>query len=260
MSDPAPYPGALKVGSSGLAVDAIQQGLHSWGAMRKKTHPHEALLRATGATGYFGKPTGLQCGHVQAIHHKPVTNTFGPVVHDALAPYYSDYSKKLLVELHDQALLDAWLREVNAMQHTVGGYLMNQTRRPGWSYHMDGLRFSIIRNDWDWDTVDDAEEDCTSTSATLQVIAAQRVGLAAPAYWTALGKSSYTGNMIEYGASVSIKGIRIGDRVHYANNTHMGTYMGLVQGVPAVLSFGGEPGPLPRPLTYRPITAIRRDY
>jgi hypothetical protein len=48
--------------------------------------------------------------------------------------------------------------------------------------------------------------------------------------------------------------------VHYANNSHMGTYMGLVQGVPAVLSFGGEPGPLPRPLTYRPITAIRRDY
>jgi hypothetical protein len=141
VSDPAPYPGPLHVGSSGLAVDAVQQALHTWGAKRKKTHPHEELLRATGATGYFGRPTGLQCGHVQAVHHKAVTNTFGPAVHDALAPFYSDYSKGLLVELHHHALVAAFARELNAMQHATAGYLMNTTRRAGWSYHMDGERF-----------------------------------------------------------------------------------------------------------------------
>jgi hypothetical protein len=125
---------------------------------------------------------------------------------------------------------------------------------------MDGARFSILRNGWNIDTVTSAQEDCSSTSATLIVIAARRVGLPDPAWWTAHGVGCYTGNMIDFGAHVALKDVRIGDRVHYANNSHMGTYMGKVQGTPAVTSFGGEPGPLPRWLEYRDITAIRRDY
>lgn len=261
MTDICPYPGPLKEGASGPAVTAVQTALHIVGARRHKVDPTEELLRLGPATGDFGAATGLQCGHLQEVWGLVKTNTFGPQLHNEFCERkaYNDYACGLLRELDHHDAVDRFYVELNRMQHNTAGYLMNQTRRAGWSYHMDGLRFSIVRNGTDFDTVPNAKEDCSSGGATQILIARRRVGLPDPQWWTDHGVGCYTGNLIDYGRPINVRNVVIGDRVHYANNSHLGVVMGKVQGIIAVWSFGGEPGPLPRPLTYRGITAIRRD-
>lgn len=257
MTDTAPYPGKLKVGSHGPAVTAVQQALEDLGTKRHKTHPHEDHLRLYGPTGVFRDPTAMQCGHAQALYGLQVTNTYGPQLHAKISPHFNADSRVLLQRLEHERKLEAFYREVTRITRATSGYMLDRTQRPGWTYHMDSQRMSILRNGWDIETVQHAEEDCTSYDGTVILIAGRRVGLADPP-WT--GPYFYTGNMIDYGRAIAIADIKIGDRVHYGNNSHMGLYMGLTQGIRSVSSFGGEPGPLPRRLTYRGIYAIRRDH
>lgn len=254
-SDPAPYPGPLKVKSSGPAVDAVQQALHTWGAHRLKTHPNEKLIRKTGATGYFGKATGLECGHAESVFHLPITNSFGPNLHNHFAPYYSDYSKSLLLELHHRKLVAEFRNEIVLLGHTTAGYELDHTRRPNWRYTQGVDRMSPSH--LDLFTAEYVSADCSSDTGWSIIQCARKVGLPDPA-WAALWFTTY--NLIGFGSAVAIADIEPGDRVHYANNSHVGFYIGKIQGLPAVSSFGAPGGPKPRLLTYRSITAIRRDY
>jgi hypothetical protein len=257
VTDSAPFPGKLKVGDHGPAVHAVQQALEDFGVKRHKLHPTEQHLRLYPPTGVFRLPTAYQCGHAQEVYGLTKTNTYGPELHAKLAPHFNAQSRELLTRLHRDKQTAAFRVELTKMAHNTAGYMLDRTRRPGWTYEMNSLRMSILRHGWDFDTVLNATEDCSSGGGTMIEIAARRTGLPDP-LWA--GPWFYTGNMIGFGRHVALADIRVGDRVHYGNNSHLGVFMGFVQGTPAVWSFGGEPGPVPHPLGYRGIYGIRRDY
>jgi hypothetical protein len=256
--DPAPFPGKLKVGSTGAAVVAVQQALEGFGVKRHKTHPHEVGLRLYAPTGHFRTPTAMQCGHAQQVFGLAKTNTYGEGLHRHLAPYFDEHSRALLTRIDHERRLDVFHAELAKIARATCGYMLDTTQRPGWRYEMNSLRMSILRLGLNIETVDDATEDCTSYGGTMITIAGRRAGLA-DAPWVA-GLEFWTGSMINHGRPIALADIRIGDRVHYGNNSHLGVYMGRTQGIASVASFGGEPGPLPRRLSYRGIYAIRRDH
>lgn len=246
MADQAPYPGKLKEGDRGPAVTAVQSALHVWGVMRLKKNPNEKLIRHTGATGDFGHPTALQLGHFQDIHNIPVTNTFGPQVHVALAQWYTDAGTAILRELAAHKRV--------AQYHSLLQYWCNRIsdKRDDWTYTQDSRRMDLLNRGGDPSEQRNVYGDCSSTAGALITLAARIVGLPDPG----LGNWFTTYTLINQGLSVSYLLPQVGDRFHYGSNSHVAVYMGFGK----VCSFGGEPGPRSIAWNYRPVYAVRRDF
>lgn len=249
--DQAPYPGPHKEGDRGPAVVAIQGALHTWGAKRILTHPNEAHLRTYNPTGDWLHPTSLQVGHFQSIRGIPVTNTFGPKVHDALAAFYTPTDRAILRELHHHAAVLAWRSDVAMFMDATAG------KRDGWYYTEDGSRMQLLGPPPE-DPLSAlyVHGDCSSTVCSTVEIYAARHGLT-----TALGSWPTTYSTVGVGTPVMISDLICGDRVHYGADSHMGMFRGQRPGMSGlwVWSFGEEPGPEWRELEYRPIYACRRD-
>lgn len=246
-ADPAPYPGPLKQGDRGPAVVAVQGALHAWGAHRHKLDPDEQNLRLYGPTGDWLAPTTRQVGHFQAIHQIPVTNTFGPHVHDAMAKWYTAAGKKRLVELARE-------RKVAAFHQTIADWAVAMAgKRDSWVYTQGPKRMDLLNRGGDPSLQQRVYGDCSSTTGALIILACRYVGLSEPNF----GSWFNTYTLINHGKPVSSEHLLPGDRVHYGANTHVGLYVGLP--FLEVLSFGEEPGPEARRTFYRPIYACRRD-
>lgn len=254
--DPAPFPGNMREGARGPAVVAMQGGLHAWSAFRLKAHPKEADLRHDLPTGDWLKPTTRQVGHFQALHGIPVTNTFGPHVHDALARWYTDADRAILVELHHHAQVAAFRAELAQVMDMTAG------ERDSWIYTQDSLRMQLEDPPpWhDPSTAEAIHADCSSSSCCILKYLLRKYG------WTvladALGDWPTTYTSISVGTPVAEANLLIGDRVHFGANSHMTIYRGKRPGQGNTLwvwSFGEEPGPEWRQLTYRPVYACRRD-
>lgn len=247
MPDAAPYPGPLKEGDRGPAVVAVQGALQAWSIKRHKTHPEDHKLRLYGPTGDWLHPTTLQVGHFQQLHSIPVTNTFGPHTHNALAQWYTLAGRKRLVELERERKLHAYHALLVQWALAISG------KRNDWVYTQGPRRMDLLNRGGDPSIQRNVHGDCSSTVAALIHLAAREVGLPDPD----LSPWPTTFTMVDKGHAVSSLLVHPGDRVHYGSNTHVGLYIGHPR-VP-VLSFGGEPGPEPRALFYRPIYACRRD-
>lgn len=245
MPDQAPYPGKLKEGDRGPAVTAVQGALHAWGAYRLKTHPNEPLIRHIGATGDFRHPTALQCGHCQELHNLPVTNSFGPELHNVLGKWYTEPGKAILRELAHHKKVEAY--------HSLVAYWCNRMagKRDDWTYTQDSRRMDLFNRGGDPSDQHNVYGDCSSTAAAVIKLACRRLGIPEPD----LGPWPTTYSEILHGRSVSFLQPQIGDRFHYGANSHVAVYMGFGR----VFSFGGEPGPRSIQWDYRPVYAVRRD-
>lgn len=252
MADLAPYPGPLKEGDRGPAVVAIQGGLQHWGVPYLKAHPKAEHVRTYLPTGDFLHPTALQLGEFQKVHHLEVTNSFGPKVHAELARFYTAADRAILRELHAHATVLAYRAELAAWMDATAG------KRDGWQYTQSSSRMMLLGPPpLDLYKSYYVRGDCSSTVCSAIEIVAAKYG-----FTTKLGSWPTTRSAIDVGIKVSIGDLAVGDRVHYGANSHMGMFRGKRPGWGDTLwvwSFGQEPGPEWRELTYRPIYACRRD-
>lgn len=247
----APYPGRLKLGSTGEPVVLMKRALRRAGLLPGKGRP-------TGFLGPFAARALVKLGHAKKLpnHRQPLKsfNTggiYGPRAHVKLAAYYDAYgASRLRAIARARQVASVQAAGIAAMELVInhrGSIHYTQSPR-----RMSGVRNHLLPPQFG------AWEDCSSEATWIAYVmhrAAQRFGGSFPdPNGLAYNGQGYTGTQTTHGVPVNAFSAPIGAFVFYG--WPIG-HVAVKKRMDRVMSMGSERGPLDEAVGYRTPTAAR---
>jgi peptidoglycan hydrolase-like protein with peptidoglycan-binding domain len=197
------------------------------------------------ATGYYGDLTKQQVAAFQRKHGIAVSGIYGSKTHHALAKYYDKAGRQRLIAVaHSRRIVAITTAITTVTRHAalVGGSTL--------AYSQSSSRAILPK----YPGVPPAT-DCSGYVTWVY----QSVGLPDP---SALGFDpvGWTGTLAKHGVVVSATNARIGDLAFYGGGYPFGHVAVVVHVHPTEVSSHGEPGIHLLPITYRPLSQLRRYF
>lgn len=258
----APYPGQLKLGSTGEPVVLLKRALRLAGLLPGKGKPtgylgpiaRRALIKLAQAKTLpaLEKPGKTKPGK-RPVKPIPVSGIYGPAAHVKLANYYDDYGASRLRAI-------ARARQIASVK-AAGVAAMNLVinNRGRIHYTQGAARMSGVRNGYVPPKYG-SYEDCSSEATWIAYVmdrAARKFGGSFPDP-NGLGYNGqgYTGTQTAHGKEVSALGGPVAFTfVFYGSGYRIG-HVAVKKMMARVMSMGSERGPLDESVVYRqPITA-----
>lgn len=228
-----PFTRVLKKGSKGRDVLAVQRalaraGYRKWGV---------------GFTGVAGQPFVDQIRRFQRQHKLPTTGTYTRATHEKMRPYFDRYGANLMVKAkRAQGGTGSSGRDA-AVHAAMEGY----NYRGHIHYTQGPARMDIVRHKRMPPWHGDIWEDCSSS-----VTAWFWIGKLPDPNHLGYNGQGYTGTLAVHGVRVTFP--KPGDFAFYKPPYpygHVAMCVGYQNGVPMVVSHGGESGPSYVPWNYR---------
>jgi peptidoglycan hydrolase-like protein with peptidoglycan-binding domain len=258
----APYPGQLKLGSTGEPVVLMKRALRLAGLLPGKGKPtgflgpiaRRALVKLQQADHLpaLEKPGKVKAGR-RPVKKIPTSGIYGPATHVKLANYYDDFGASRLRAI-------ARSRQVASVQ-AAGVAAMNLviTNRGSIHYTQGARRMSGVRNGYlpprfgSW-------EDCSSEATWIAFVmdaAAKKFGGRFPDP-NGLGYNGqgYTGTQVNHGVPVTAMAGPIARTFVFYGHGLSISHVAVKKRMDRVMSMGSERGPLDESVVYRtPVTA-----
>lgn len=198
------------------------------------------------STGDYGKITAHQVAAFQKrVHIKPVTGRYGVKTHHALSKFYDRTGRARLIKVKTSRRIVAITHAivvVTAHARLVGGDTL--------TYSQSSSRNNLPK----YPGVPPAT-DCSGYSEWVF----QSVGLPDPSGW-GYHPAGWTGSLSQHGVVVSAARPHIGDLAFYGGGAPFGHVAVVVHLHPTLVSSHGSTGIHVLPITYRPLSQLRRYF
>lgn len=203
--------------------------------------------KSSKSTGYFGEITYQQVRAFQkSVHIKTVTGRYGTLTHHYLSKYYDSTGRARLIQVQKGRKLQALYSAITTVtQHAqnVGGNTL--------TYSQSASTRSILPK---YPGIPPAT-DCSGYVTWVY----QSVGLPDPSGWS-FHPAGWTGSISLHGLVVSAYTARIGDLVFYGGGRPFGHVAIVTRLHPTRVSTHGHTGIQLEPITYRPVSQVRRYF
>lgn len=258
----APYPGKLKLGSTGEPVVLLKRALRLAGLLPGKGKPTGYLgpfaalaLRRLGAAKTLpalSKPGQVKTGRRGGLRVFDTGGTYGPRAHVKLANYYDDYGASRLRAI-------ARARQVASVQ-AAGVAAMNLVinNRGAIHYTQSSLRMSGVRGRLvppGFGRYEDCSSEATWMAYVMDQVARRFGGSFPDPNGLGYNGQGYTGTQTAHGVPVSAFAGPIA-RTFVFYGWPVG-HVAVKKSMARVMSMGSERGPLDEPVGYRTPTAAR---